>query len=408
MRPPAALLVLLALLLAGALLVPVGSSADTAAQEATFGIVSMNGSANYLGVPADEVGVQGTSPDGLSLGTAIADDTAALRTTHAGLSFEREFTRADAATDKTDVIRRTADRIEDRKERLERRDRANTRGFANGSVPAIAFTRQRARIHAEATHLQDHIQRIRRLAREADGYSLSTVLGGRLASMSGELETLQGSVSGHVARSAAGDAQGRTVYAEASETGYTMAYVTEDTYVRETFLGDERRPDGTNAFADGDEPPLNAAHNRGYALYPWVTNHSVSPNSFGLGGSGIYRFTVDFTNGELTAYIDGATTNVFRETQRQKLSGMTPSRTLSDENGTVGLRVNKTYQTGPLEVNALHSSTGDPLNATVSVDGRTVGHTGEDGRLWLVEPRGPDRVQVTTDDNRTASIYMPS
>jgi len=197
------------------------------------------------------------------------------------------------------------------------------------------------------------------------------------------------------------------IYAETSGDGYTLAYVTDDYYVRETYLGAERDENATDTFTQADVPRGNAARLRGYELYPWVTNHSLSPAVQGLGRSGIYRFTADFTDGELTAYIDGGTTSVFRESQRHKLSAMPVSNTITATNDSLDMRVNKTYESGPLHVDLSHNETALPENATVRVNGDPVGHTGTDGSLWIVEPRGPDRITATTAENETVSVYLP-
>lgn len=404
MRVNSVLLVLL-LVVAGAA-APLGASADTAAETNPL-IVSINGTANYLAIPTDEVSRSTTGRDGLSLSTAVAGDTHRLRNVHARTSFERSFRAAATNEEKTAAIESVAERIEHRTAELEERDRAVVRAYADGTTTTSAFVRERARIHQEARELQTTVQRVDRLARADDGYSLDRDLLARLVNLSAELEVLQGPVSERVAGAAAGTTPAGPLYVEASSSGYTLAYVTDDTYVRETFLGDERRPNETDTFTQGDVPRRNAAHNRGYELYPWVTNHSVSPNTFGLGLTGIYRFSVDFTDGELTAYLDGATTNVFRESQRHKLAEMPTTRTVRSTNGSLRMRLNRTYETGPTAVSLVDNETGGPVNATVTADGDVVGHTGSDGTLWFVEPSGSVTVAARTANNESVSVYLP-
>ncbi len=403
-----ALLLLLALLLVGGLLAPAGVGADDTVAEPNPLIVPMNDTANYLAIPGEEVRQRGTAANGLELGTAFAAGTYSLQSEHTRISFEQDFRRVDSDAEKTAVVRSVVDRADRRTEQLQRRDRAAIRAHANGSLSTAAFTRERAQIHAEADRLQSTIQRVDRVARDDDTYSLPVTVQARLANIGGELEVLQGPVSGHVAQTSAGQAARQNVYAETSADGYTMAYVTNDSYVRETYLGDERRPNATDRFATGDEPRINALNSRGHELYPWATSGPFSPSNQALGTSGIYRFSVDFANGELTSYIDGNTTDVFREAQRHKLSEMHVTNTITNTNDTLQVRVNKTYQTGPLHVELARNDTGVPINGTVTVDGEPVGNTGDDGSLWLVEPSGPDRVRVTTSDNETVGVYLPS
>jgi hypothetical protein len=406
MRRSPALLVALLLLVSGAL-APVAVGSDDAAQAYPL-IASLNDTANHLTVEDDAVERTGMTADGLALATAIDGDTATVQSEFIRLSFEQSFESASSSSERTEAIRVAADRVESRKATLERRDRATVRAYANGSLSAAEFARERARIHQSAARLRTTIQRVDSTARADDSYSPSPATRTRLADLAGELEILQGPVSDHVNRASGGQANGQNIYVEASTDGYTLAYVTDDTYVRETYLGSERDENATDTFADADVPRGNAARLRGHELYPWVSNNSLSPSIHGLGRSGIYRFTADFTAGELTAYIDGGTTNVFRESQRHKLAAMPVSNTVTSSNHSLSMRVNKTYETGPLHVEVTENGTDAPVDATVTVNGDVVGETGSDGRLWIVEPRGPDRVRATTDDNETVSVYLPS
>ena len=408
MRRNPALLVALLLVAAGSA-VPAGVGADaTAAGETAPLIVSINETSNYLAIPEGAVERTGTSDAGLALGTALAADTYAFQSDHSQIAFEQSFRRVNTDREKTAVIRSVVDRTDRRKGALQRRDRAVIRAHANGSMTAAQFARERARITAEADRLQATIQEITRAARDDDSYSLPISVQARLANVAGELEVLQGPVSEHVTLAASGRAPVQQVYVETSSTGYTMAYVTNDSYVRETYLGKQRVDDGTDLFTKSDEPRINVLNTRGHELYPWATKGPFSPSNRALGTSGIYRFSVEFTDGELTSYIDGNTTNVFRESQRHKLSEMPTTNTITNVNGSLRLRVNKTYETGPLHVELMRNGTGVPINGSVSVDGAHAGNTGDDGGLWLVEPSGPDRITATTGDNETVGVYLPS
>ena len=405
MRGSSALLVSLLLLVTGAV-APVSVGADDAAQTNPM-IVSMNHTANYLTVPDQQVTRSDTTRDGLALSTAIDGDTASIRSEFIKVSFQQSFEEATTDGEKAAAIRAAADRVERRNERLQRRNAAAIQAYANGSISAGEFSRERARIHRTAGELRAAIRRVDAVARTDDSYSPSASLRIRLANIAGELEVLQGSVSGQVSQASSGVSASQNIYVEASNDGYTMAYVTEDTYVRETYLGSERTSNVTDTFEEASVPRGNAARLRGYELYSWVANHSLSPAIQGLGRSGIYRFTADFTDGELTAYIDGGTTNVFRESQRHKLSAMRVSNTITATNGTLDVRVNKTYETGPLKVELMRNGTGVPTDGTVLVDGESVGQTGDDGTLWIVEPTGPDRIRVVAEENESVSVFLP-
>jgi len=109
----------------------------------------------------------------------------------------------------------------------------------------------------------------------------------------------------------------------------------------------------------------------------------------------------------LTAYLDGGTTNVFRESQRQSIAAVPTSDSVTARNDTVWVRVNKTYETGPMSVNVFENGTGRPLNATVSLNGQPLGQTGSDGLIWLVEPRSGVPITVSTSSGTTVAFRLP-
>lgn len=406
MRRSSALLVSLLLLVAG-VLAPVGAGAGDATQ-INPRIVSMNDTANYLTVPSEDAMRNEMTGAGLSLTTAVHGDTAMLQSEHLRLSFEQSFEAAESGTEKRAAIRNSADTVERRLERLERRDRAAVTAYANGSMTAAEFTRERARVHREAEHLQETADRIRIVARNDNSFSLSVRRGSRLRGLSGELEAIQGPVSGHVARLAGEEAPGQHIYVDAAGDSYTLAYVTSDTYVRETYLGSEHNRNETEPSTADAITSQNGALDRGNELYPWVDNHSVSPSVQYLGSSDNFKYSAQHTSGELTAYLASSTGNVFRESQRHKLSAMPVGNTVTSTNGTLALTVNKTYEGGPLRVQLTRNDTGVPINGSVALNGERVGETGGDGSLWIVEPRGPDRIEVRAADNESVSVYLPS
>ena len=183
MRLSSALLV--SLLVVASAVAPLGASADETAAETNPLIVSINGTANYLSIPDGEIRQTGRTGD--------------------GLSFERSFRQADSDAEKTAAIESVTERIEQRKRTLEARDRAAVEAYANSEASTRQFTLERARIHQEAERLQTAVQRVDRIARADDGYSLSSSLLARLVNLAGELEVLQGPVSDHVRRAASGE-----------------------------------------------------------------------------------------------------------------------------------------------------------------------------------------------------------
>jgi hypothetical protein len=69
-------------------------------------------------------------------------------------------------------------------------------------------------------------------------------------------------------------------------------------------------------------------------------------------------------------------------------------------NGTVAMRVNRTFPTGPMEISLFDPGTETPVQGTVTVNGQELGGTTTEGVRWAVEPRGAVTVEATTDDDR--------
>jgi heat shock protein HtpX len=149
-----------------------------------------------------------------------------------------------------------------------------------------------------------------------------------------------------------------------------------------------------------------AADDRAAELYTWLYERQ-RPSFTYYGTSGIYELTASHPNGELTAYLDGGTTNVFYEEQTRNLEDVQTSDTATATNGTLRVTVQRSTETGPLLVTASDADTDATVDGTVTIDGQRVGETGSDGALWTVEPSGDYAVTVTSDERET-TVTVPA
>lgn len=271
--------------------------------------------------------------------------------------------------------------------------------FANGSTSAASFVRGRTTIVDETRGLGTVAASIRDVLAADNGYSMPSGVDDRLTAVEHELEVVRGPVSEQAASAASNPTDSRTVYVESSSTGYTLAYTEGHTYVRETYLGSERRRGAEDQFKQTDEGFLNAATDRGDDLYPGqVTGIRQYPPT------NIYRFTGNPATGSFTAYVDGGTTNVFRESQEVRLSTIDASETIVETNETLRVTLNRTYETGPMEVSVARNTTDVAVTANVTVDDQRVGQTGVDGSTWIVEPRRPYTLNVTAESGGNVTV----
>lgn len=413
MRPLRALLV--ALLFVTAAVLPVAGTSPTPAQvettnDPTASVETVANTTNQLTLPAGEVRRSSYNGSGVDVGTATAAWSAQLHHRHSALSFEERFQRADGNQVRSRLVADRLATIETYQQALaERQDSAIAR-YASGELSAPEFLQMRLLLNAEAGELLETLDRIADAPDTAPRYSLSEPATTRLRAVEGELRTLTGPVG---TRLQFGDATDRTIYVEASDDGYMLATVTDEKYVRETLLNGSRDASLSDKFLEtavNDSDPetgrLDIADDRAAGLYPWLYDRQRPSFTF-YGNSGIYELTASHPNGDLTAYLDGGTTDIFYQEQTRQLSSVQTRTTTRNVAGTLALTVRQSTTTGPLLVSATNNETGAAVNGTVSINGQPVGVTQSNGVLWTIEPRGAYTVTVATDMGNT-SVEVPA
>jgi len=413
MRPLPALLV--ALVFVTATTLPVAGTLATSAQPQTTAtpvasIDTVDNTTNQLAIPPGDVRRTSYNDTGIDVGSATGAWSTQLQHRHDALAFEERFRRADSSEARARLVTDRLSAIETKEQALDERQERATARYARGEISASAFLRTRLGVNAEASELLETIERIQSVPNTAPGYSLNDSMTARLRSVEGELRTLTGPVGGRLQSSATPD---RTIYIEATDDSYMLTTVIDDRYVRETRLGgarDASAPDQFLATATNDGDPetdrLDIADERAADLYPWLYERQKPSLTF-YGDSGIYELTADHPHGELTAYLDGGTTDIFYEEQFRDLSDVRTTTTERTVNGSFAVTVHRSSTTGPLLVTAANSETGATIDGAVRINGQPVGTTGNDGVLWTVEPRGAYTVTVETDA-RTTSVTVPA
>lgn len=404
MRRTIALLVPLLVVLAGATLAA-GSAAQTVGDGQPSLVSGYDNTSNYLTIAPDDVTEAGRTTIGMDAGLATGTDGRELQVAYDLEAFQTAFAAADSDGNRSAAVDDYVETLQSRASVLESRHREVVSDYGEGDVAADALLRERAAIDAEARHLQSTVTQVRTVAREEPGYSLPDSLDGRLHNVAGRFDVLQGPLAERAATLSSRPDASQDVYVEGSPDGYVFASVQGSNYVREAYVGSAVNESAPDQFVAAGESRVIAAERRAEELYPWVRNNTLSKASRGWGSTDIYRYDATFTDGQITVYLDGGSTDTFREGQRVALDSIPVSATAETRNESVRMTVNRTFPTGPMQVSLTDTDAEESVDGTVVVDDRTVGTTGEDGHLWAIEPRGQVTVRATTTDaNLTVTL----
>lgn len=333
--------------------------------------------------------------------TAVAADVQEVHAAHDTETFERRLQSADAEK-RSAVAQAQLESSRDRLQRLDRRQATLFEAYSAGETSTPALLRE---LIALAAAIDAQSELIARAESDADPPTPLRV----------EVETLEDAVSvdqpvtERVQESLVGG-EPTTVYLQRSDDGLVLGLIDDTDYYRQATLLSERDLDGTDQFGDDLSPGgYSEAQQRMEELYPWAYN---LPN-LQIGGdddlsvySGIYQLGLHHPHGELTAYFDGATTNVFHENQRLRLDVLPIDRTVSNTTESGTLTVETTRSTGAMRVTA-ESADGTAAEVPVRIGDQPVGTTDEEGTLWTVQPDDEFELEATMPDGTNVSVDWP-
>lgn len=369
----------------------------------------------YLTLAADlETRRTGTAT--FDVGGAMAADSSATHSTYETTWLRAAFEAAgDNRTQRRLVVERGADRLDARIEALEDREARALERYNEGEISTRTYLRELATIDQAARSLRESVDLL---------YTYSSAVGEpvtdrRIAAQKARLLPLVGPVRSRTAAAMRGDKQPTRVYVETSSQGVVLATIDRgpftQEYLREAYVPSARNPDGIDQFErSGDR--LGAARQRAAELYPWAFDRGpTSAGSFTgepfLFNAGVYSVQVGHPHGtsrthDLLIFLDGATRDVFHEIQYKDLSAVPTVFASANASQGINVSINRTRTGGPMLVTVRNTTTGEPVEAQLLVDGEPVGTTAVDGQRWIIAP-GPT-VQVTAvsgERNVTATVF---
>ncbi|WP_135821552.1 DUF7094 domain-containing protein [Halostella litorea] len=387
-RITALAMVLLLAVPAPVLAAPAGGSLQTTAADRIADDADESNTTSRLTLSGDVTSRVGSqSPDMAQVvGDASTDVENRVRTQAANLSIRT----ASSATARAAAAEELLDDIEARTDRLHRTERAAVRAYANGSSSATELLRTLASVHASAESLDEALYAHARLSASIEGYEADD----RRGAVRTQLDLLRSPARAQLGEAFAGSGDAESVVqVAASESGVVVGTLAGDQYHREAIRYDNRNDNTTDTY-DGDLAAV-LDHVR-TDLYPWAAANQQGD----LGLSGVYdgrhRLTIPHDQGTLTIYIDGNTRSVFREFQALDVDELPRETAVDDTEGDLRVRIERTPGDGPIRFNATDAA-GDPVDATVRINGDRVGTTGDDGYLWTLPPRSYYLTTVSAD-----------
>jgi len=329
-----------------------------------------------------------------------------LAATLSDQAFERDFEAATDPQDRMAIVESEIQQLESRAATLQTQRQDAVKAYARGDLSAKGLFREFVRIETAATGVRERIERVRTIVDGSAETTLPSELTVRLTSIEGDLVTLEGALTGRISTAVYGESSSRTVHVEATGDGVALAAIDGEQFLREATVWSARADSGLDWFADGDALPPSAAYQRAVELYPWASSNQVSnPSIDGIGDSSIYAVSLSHYHGELTTYLDGRTTDVFHEIQRLRLLRLPTDTIATNSTESLSMRINGTFDGGPMAISVTDSTDG-PVDAAIRVDNGTVGTTGTDGQLWIIDTSDGQNVTARTPDGNTVSATI--
>jgi hypothetical protein len=383
-------------------------------------VTQREGSTAYLSFAVDETETSVVTTTSLDAGGSVAITNAKLRSEFERLRLVSAFATAETPTERQQVLDDTLERLGDRITTLKIRERQALREYNRGATESRTYLRELATVDAGASSLLPAIDQLHQYSLAVDN---SPVISGEIAQLKTSVIGLTGPVRQRLRKTVNGEAATDRVYISTSDNGVILSAITggvfDRQYVREAYLPSNRFVGATDEFFQNGQYQLERAQNRARELYPWTFENQLA---FSVGSrtgapflylAGVYSVSVDHQqgtarNGDLITYLDGGTTDAFREVQYLSLDQIPTAPPQTDTSDGLTLQVDQTYVGGPLKVSVRDAETGDSVAATVDVQGATVGTTGQDGQIWTLTPSEAFTVTASTADARVSlSIRSP-
>ncbi len=380
--------------------------ASSSFQEAD-NLINTTESPNYASPSAEERSREEYRRVTVDVGGAVAVGTERLRGEFAQRTFDQRFDSVDDPDRRLAIVEQAIDAVGTQIDALDERQARSYTAYSDGTASAAVLLRETVRLNEAGQQQTELLQHIRERARSAPEVSTGVEFEIQLANFNGETVLLPSPIVEQIKPALTGAEESQSLYLQSGGDGLVLATMAGGEFLRQATLRGEQEQSGVDQFSLGGDARIVSAFERGEELYPWVFENAIgNPSISGFGDTPVYVITADHPQGEFVTYLDGTTTNPFREhqTKRPDAVPVTDVRTTGTER--LNLTVEVTDPTGPMRVRLTNEETGSPVAGDVLVDGQHVGSTGPDGELWTIQPTGEFRLSVTTSDGETAAVTI--
>lgn len=375
---------------------------SVADEQISSGLIEAENTTNRLVLEGEvRSGYVQTGPD---LGTALVAQDDALRTDYDLFAVENEFHDFNQSQ-REQAVNDAHERLEQRVEMLEQREQLAVARHANGEISDQQLVSTLVRNYNDARELSDVLGELDGYANSVSEYNRSEI---EIGDTQSALAVFQSDIRAQLDATIRDEPGGAgDIVIDTTASGYSISTIDGGTYVRETTRFDNRRPDVVDFVntLEGAENRFEEQH------YPWTVETGYDRGdqiAFSRASSvKLYSTQISTAQGALEAYLDGGSENIYHEVQQLRITEL-PSTALEETwtNESLELSITETPVNGPIEV-TVTDETGEPVDATILVDGYELEDTGADGQRWLVPPAGEFELTAQTDDGSvTATVSV--
>jgi hypothetical protein len=335
---------------------------------------------NVLDMPPTSIERWGVERQYVDLGPALGLSTNATTDHLQTLAMVERVEASNTTEERQDRLRTALEDLERRVDELDQRQTTAVAAYGRGEVSSRDLLVTLVRVSIAAEELNDRRGRIETLAADTRGFDIDR---GRLASIGNRLSAFRGPVRAHAEAVLKGEADSHRFYLATGPQSVTVTTILGDTYFREAYRGDLRN-------GAGDAIELEDALDIVAASYPVIWNTTREQTQV-FGGGETYPVRIAHSRGDLTAFVDSDARIVYAEHQRRPLASMVADQRAEGTGEGVRLVVNQTYPGGPAQIRVVDDTSGEPVDAPVSMAIETggsarLGTTGDDGVLWTLSP----------------------